>query len=548
MSLPRWFGPFVAVLLVGLSAPATRAEEGHDFLLLTENGPLVLRLRLVVDGQPAATVRQRYLDALFADLDRDGDGFLSKAEAARAPSVAFLDALLQGAVPEAKGNVAPFAELDTDHDGRVSRQEFDAWYRRAGLDRLRLVPVPLDPRSDALTDVLFRLLDRDGDGKLSRAELRQAGESLRAADFDGNEWITREELLLLQTTASRPVKVAPSQPVLLPRPVDDDPRIWVQALLRRYDSDGDGRLSRTESGLDARAFAEWDRDGDGQLDATELAAFCRHAPDLELLVRLETRRRPRTDGPPEPRVSVHPPGRPLPPNVTVSRAPSGDLRLVAGRIEVDVQVADGPEPGVRTLHQFIRQQFQAADVDGKGALTRQQAEGDLLPALFDLADRDGDGRLTEQELSSFLDLHARGAISFTTLTLADQRVGLFDLLDADGDGRLSLRELATAWDRLREHDRAGAGQLSRDDLPRRVRIRLTQGKAGLGTMPEVKKEARPLALRGPDWFRKMDRNGDGYVSRREWLGTEELFRRLDTDGDGLISPEEAERYDAEKKP
>jgi hypothetical protein len=42
----------------------------------------------------------------------------------------------------------------------------------------------------------------------------------------------------------------------------------------------------------------------------------------------------------------------------------------------------------------------------------------------------------------------------------------------------------------------------------------------------------------------MDRNGDGDVSRSEWLGTEEQFRAIDTDGDGLISVEEAEAYDA----
>jgi hypothetical protein len=41
----------------------------------------------------------------------------------------------------------------------------------------------------------------------------------------------------------------------------------------------------------------------------------------------------------------------------------------------------------------------------------------------------------------------------------------------------------------------------------------------------------------------MDRNRDGDVSRKEWLGTEEEFRRIDTDGDGLISLAEAEAYD-----
>ena len=50
-----------------------------------------------------------------------------------------------------------------------------------------------------------------------------------------------------------------------------------------------------------------------------------------------------------------------------------------------------------------------------------------------------------------------------------------------------------------------------------------------------------MPQRGPAWFRKMDRNGDGFVSRREFLGPEELFKQLDVDGDGLISPEEASR-------
>jgi hypothetical protein len=53
----------------------------------------------------------------------------------------------------------------------------------------------------------------------------------------------------------------------------------------------------------------------------------------------------------------------------------------------------------------------------------------------------------------------------------------------------------------------------------------------------------PERTAGPRWFRKMDRNRDGDVSRREFLGTDEEFRGFDTDGDGLISVKEAERAD-----
>jgi hypothetical protein len=47
-------------------------------------------------------------------------------------------------------------------------------------------------------------------------------------------------------------------------------------------------------------------------------------------------------------------------------------------------------------------------------------------------------------------------------------------------------------------------------------------------------------LNGPEWFRRMDRNQDGDVSPREFLGTSTQFTTLDSDQDGLMSAAEAD--------
>lgn len=50
-------------------------------------------------------------------------------------------------------------------------------------------------------------------------------------------------------------------------------------------------------------------------------------------------------------------------------------------------------------------------------------------------------------------------------------------------------------------------------------------------------------LRWPDWFRTMDKNDDGKLTRIEFIGTDEQFERVDADKDGFISPREASAAD-----
>jgi Ca2+-binding EF-hand superfamily protein len=102
-------------------------------------------------------------------------------------------------------------------------------------------------------------------------------------------------------------------------------------------------------------------------------------------------------------------------------------------------------------------------------------------------------------------------------------------------------------------DRDGSGKIGPSDLPRMYHLELTRGSAQyqpyrrpIARLPgriARQQPTPPPSPTGPTWFRKMDRNGDGDVSRREFLGSEEQFRRLDVDGDGLISLEEAVKAD-----
>src|SRR5262249_7126444 len=134
--------------------------------------------------------------------------------------------------------------------------------------------------------------------------------------------------------------------------------------------------------------------------------------------------------------------------------------------------------------------------------------------------------------------------------------GLFELLDADGDGRLSLREMRNAVRLIEELDRDGDGLVSRTEIPRCSTLTFRLGPAAEGRSyprtPYLRLTLDGDSVRGrqdtdpgkgPAWFRKMDRNRDGDVSRREFLGTDAQFRAIDTDGDGLISLAEAEAYD-----
>jgi Ca2+-binding EF-hand superfamily protein len=559
------------------------AGDVQDFVYLGDQRPVLVRLHVWIDGKPLQTAWNEYIRSLFKYLDTDGDGVLSAEEAERVPppQMLFTQGYFGGFAPPAMG------VLDTNQDGKVSLEELADYYRHNGggpfhmnfgqaqggavysaLGRLTYAGQGGAALADALNDALFNLLDTNKDGKLSKEELAAAPAKLLTLDADDDEMITIEELVpnsaLLGGRVGVRVRQRGEPPsvensVFVPLTPGQSPAALVKQLQARYGPKkaelGDTKLTRKDIGLDQATFDLLDTNHDGVLDAQELARFAQRPADLELNIRLGKM------GPGEAAIeAVAAAGPPGPLASLLKKLKDGGLGLDLGNSRIDLHTnPPGGRPATAALYRdYFKMQFKTADKDNNGYLDKNEAQqSPVFRNLFKLMDRDGDGKLFEKEMLAYLDqmqdLQTRAMTCCASLTVADQGRGLFDLLDTNHDGRLSVREMRQAVKLVEQLDRDGDGQISRNEIPRNYQLTVGQGPNNFGQVGgrfvNVRTfggpgELTPAPTAGPLWFRKMDRNRDGDVSRREFLGTDEEFDRIDTDHDGLISLEEAQRYDA----
>jgi Ca2+-binding EF-hand superfamily protein len=471
------------------------------------------------------------------------------------------------------------ADLDTDKDGKVTLAELSAYYRKHGFVPFQVrTETPqvnpgaafaflggnrAEPSGQAVSDAIFALLDVNKDGKLTRANLAAAPEILLRLDEDDDEMIVPRELVLNADAQAAlmagmqmfggPGRQPTGSKILVPITTPGEvPAGLVRSIQERYGPKGakpeEKKLSRKDLGLDEATFARLDLNGDGVLDEQELAGFVKRPPDFELTIHL---------GKSEERID-EPAGERLGSSALLVKGGLAVFDLGASRAVLrGSSGGQGDQFGELVRQQYLAQ-FKQADTDNKGYLDEKAVGNNrLYRRLFKAMDRDGDGKLTEKEVIAYLDqyreIQSRASASCVTLTISEQSRGLFDILDTNRDGRLSVREMRGAAKLLDQLDRDRKGYLTKGDIPRSYQLTLRRGattggaQGGAGAFFDLYRgtaRAEPESLKaGPLWFRKMDRNRDGDVSRKEWLFSDEEFRKIDTDGDGLISLEEAERYD-----
>lgn len=500
-------------------------RDVQDFVCFGARRLMLIRIHVKIDGKPILDVWEDFLGQLFTFLDSDGDGVLNKDEASNVPPVQVLFNNAPNFVGR-RPNVP--AELDKNRDGKVTRAELDEWYRRIGATPFQIHTVRVQDQlenravgstlgllsADALNARLFSLFDTNKDGKMSRGELDRAPEVLHRFDLDEDETVSLQEV---SENLDQDEETLGSGPV----------------------------LSRNEQDVNGPFLP---------LELREAKKDLARDPELEIRIHLGQK----GDGQAGVELVKVKPLSPLSRSVRKTFGGTLVLDFDQTRIELGSSGSSSePRLDLRPLRREYRAQFLRSDVDSNGYLNRDEAtQTPLFRNSFRLMDRDGDGKLYEKEIVAYLDkmreLQEVAIRSCATLDITDQGRSLFNLVDANKDGQLGVREMRQMSRLVDLLDRDGDGRISRDEIPHRYRVDVRRGPAQANLPTDVALVVRTrvvnnqpdLARRsGPLWFQKMDRNRDGEVSRREFLGSDDAFRKIDSDRDRVISLEEARQAD-----
>ena len=527
----------IAVLIVITGAGSALPRDRETVVFLAPRGPFFIGVQLTVDDRDFRDWLTAYL---FDKLDSKRDKRLTKAEIGLMP-VRLLTRL-------------GFESGESLAVSVLGGREFIEKGDFVNDIRKRLTtPFLISEKQQSAVQAINILpkFDADDDGHLSEEELQNALNHQAQRDIDDDEALSAAELLPFRDPGAGLGPVAPN-PDDLPfvQVVQGGEQKLAARLVRYYSHKDSSKLTPEGTRLTAQQFKTIDADADGKWDVAETTAFLKNPlHHVELTIQFSRRRKPRL---------VYKVLTKDPSVVAKDEKKTDRLSLVLDKLPIAIRCSQFLSSSVKFTRSFCGQRFSVSDKDRNKYLDMAEfgefagaVMGSVGALEFATLDANNDEMVTRTELFQHLDRDTIAAQSQLEVTVAADGRSMFQMLDTNLDRRLSIRELKTGFERLSALDRDADRRVSRIEAssPSQYTLQVGLGRpqlfrngmdANQGMMGTSTVIRGTEMLQGPIWFRKMDRNRDGDVSRREFLGSSTQFDSLDTDKDELLSAAEAE--------
>lgn len=478
-----------------------------------------ISVTVIADEGPLAR-RQKLAAMLLQRFDSDKDGKLSATEAALLP---------RGAKASGTGLGDQWKALDRSPvDDTLSVEELVVFVNEQLGPPFQLSTRP--PRLAQSVELIPRL-DDDHDQSISSQELLGGLLLLRHADLDDDEAVSIAEL---QPNPRRAIPNPRSTPATNPTPVfplntPAELTIAVQQLLQAFGRDDQGQSIAVTRIQAAHGKPEaFDTNQDGRLNSAELTLWAEAKQPVVRITATLAQRRPST-------VQIE--------EGTTTTPASAKASTQLGGAAVEVNATNNRAEQTDST-KLYRVRFLTADQNKNGYLEETEFPALQLPAAFKDVDANGDGMLMREELTTFVEFDAIALQARIELMVGEEGKTLFELLDANTDRRLTMREIREGFSRLAGTDRNHDERIALSELESRYRLTFSFGR-NMEFSPTGNAVTMPTTPRlrsqniGPIWYRRMDRNLDGDISWREFLGNREQFIQLDQNGDELIDLNEA---------
>ncbi|MFO0870022.1 MAG: EF-hand domain-containing protein [Pirellulales bacterium] len=518
--------PSAAAPEAAAATPAA-AVSAVRLMLLTAGGPVLLDLSITLDGRPLGVSLDEWLQHLRRTADTDGDGRVTWNELTAQRQVR--SGLLGNERLENERERLEFIrQYDTNHNELVDELEWSRVFRQ---NSSRGQAFSVENRADHRDwnrpqSPLLALLDTDGVLGLSAAERQGAAERLARLDTDDDERLQTYEVSATQVEM-------PGMPAASQRRSSGPNRVW--HLSPRTDWDSVTRAFQLTYALGGplatgcfpqrtELFTRLDEDTNQRLSRRELTRLAEIEPDVRLAIRWG-------EGADSPLKLLDWSTQLGPQEAACVAGPNFlDLQLFGTTLELFTVENSGES--ARGRAQRLLSEY---DANRNGYLDGDEIKAVLGMLMASASDIDGDGneQVTVEELATFFREQEQAASFQFRAVASHPEDAWWTVLDDDRDGQLNGGEIARAATRLQAFDQDGSGDVVPDELPELVWLAIVRGEPAAGLLRPPPRSA-PQANGAPAWFRNMDGNGDGSLSRREFLGDETLFQRLDANHDGRL--------------